>query len=89
LNRSNVKKGIMTTMVPITTNLNNSVLPKGRHNACGVKAFSHDLRRVRWPLNFKPSGIKKYDGSTNPAEWLEVYHLAIEVTSGDSYVMAN
>jgi hypothetical protein len=54
-----------------------------------VKAFSHDLRRVRWPLNFKPSGIKKYDGSTNPAEWLEVYHLAIEVTGGDSYVMAN
>jgi hypothetical protein len=23
-------------------------------------------------------GIEKYDGSTNPAEWLEVYELAIE-----------
>jgi hypothetical protein len=47
------------------------------------------LKRVRWPLNFKPSGIEKYDGSTNLAEWLEVYQLAIEAVAGGSYVMAN
>jgi hypothetical protein len=41
------------------------------------------------PINFKPSGIEKYDGSTNPAEWLEVYQLTIEATGRDSYVMAN
>jgi hypothetical protein len=29
LNRSSVKKGTTTTMVPITTNLTNNVLPKG------------------------------------------------------------
>jgi hypothetical protein len=29
LNRSGTKKGIMTTMVPITTNLTDNVLPKG------------------------------------------------------------
>jgi hypothetical protein len=29
LNRSSVKKGTMTNMVPIMTNLNDSVLPKG------------------------------------------------------------
>jgi hypothetical protein len=29
LNRSGTKKGTMTTMVPITTNLTDSVLPKG------------------------------------------------------------
>jgi hypothetical protein len=63
--------------------------PGGGHNAGGVKAFSHDLKRVRWPLNFKLSGIKKYDGSTNPAEWLKVYQLAFEAASGDSYVMTN
>jgi hypothetical protein len=40
-------------------------------------------------LNFKLLVIKKYDGSTNPAEWLEVYQLTIEVIGGDSYVMAN
>jgi hypothetical protein len=40
-------------------------------------------------LNFKLSGIEKYDGFTNPVEWLEVYQLTIEVAGGDSYVMAN
>jgi hypothetical protein len=54
-----------------------------------LKAFSHDLKRVCWPLNFKLSGIEKYDGSTNPAEWLEVYQLAIEAARGYSYMMAN
>jgi hypothetical protein len=44
---------------------------------------------VRWPLNFKPSGTDKYDGSTNPAEWLEVYQLAIKAAGGNSYIMAN
>jgi hypothetical protein len=29
------------------------------------------------------------DGSTNPAEWLEVYQLTIEAIVRDSYVMAN
>jgi hypothetical protein len=31
--------------------------------------------------------IKKYDGSTNPAEWLDVFQLTIEVAGGDSYIM--
>jgi hypothetical protein len=61
---------------------------RGR-NVGGVKAFSRNLKRVCWPLNFKPSGIKKYDGSTNLVEWLEVYQLAIEAAGGDSYVIAN
>jgi hypothetical protein len=60
---------------------------RGR-NPGGVKAFSHDLKRVRWPLNFKSSGIEKYDGFTNPVEWLEVYQLTNEATGGDLYVMA-
>jgi hypothetical protein len=44
---------------------------------------------VRWSVNFKPSGIEKYNGSTNPTEWLEVYQLAIEATGEDSYIMEN
>jgi hypothetical protein len=89
-NRSSVKKGSMTTMVPIMTNLTDSVLLKGGGcNAGGVKVFSHDLKRECWPLNFKPSRIEMYDGSTNPAEWLEVYQLTIGAAGGDSYVMAN
>jgi hypothetical protein len=89
LNTSSVRKGTMTTTAPTTTNLTNSVLPKGGCNAGGVKAFSQDLRRVCWPMNFKPSGIEKYDGSTNPVKWLKVYQFAIEAIGGDSYVMAN
>jgi hypothetical protein len=63
--------------------------PERGCNAGGVKAFSQDLRRVSWPMNFKPSGIEKYDGSTNPVKWLKVYQFAIEAVGGDSYVMAN
>jgi hypothetical protein len=62
---------------------------EGGHIPGGVKAYSLDLKQVRWPVNFKPSGIEKYDGSTNPTEWLKVYQLAIEAAGGDSYVMAN
>jgi hypothetical protein len=40
-------------------------------------------------LNFKTSGIEKYDGSTNLTEWLKVYQLAIEAAGGDSYVTTN
>jgi hypothetical protein len=83
-------KGTMITMAltmtsPIGTNLwLEDAMKRG-----GVKAFSHDLKRVCCPLNFKPSRIKNYDGSTNPAEWLEVYQLNTEATGGDSYVVAN
>jgi hypothetical protein len=63
--------------------------PKGGHNEGGVKAFSHDLKWVCWPLNFKSSRIEKYDGSTNPAEWFEVFQLAIEAAGGVSHVMIN
>jgi hypothetical protein len=47
------------------------------------------LKRVCWPLNIKLSRIEKYDGSTNPANWLKVYQLNIEAASGDSYFMAH
>jgi hypothetical protein len=63
--------------------------PEGGHTAGGVNAFSQNLKRVYWPLNFKPLRIEKYDGSTNPTEWLKVYQLSIEAADGDSYVMAN
>ncbi|GJN32555.1 hypothetical protein PR202_gb21069 [Eleusine coracana subsp. coracana] len=40
-------------------------------------------------LRFKPVPIKKYDGQTNPREWLQLYSTAIRSAGGDSYVMAN
>ncbi|GJN28159.1 hypothetical protein PR202_gb16249 [Eleusine coracana subsp. coracana] len=38
---------------------------------------------------FKPVPIEKYDGQTNPREWLQLYSTAIQSAGGDSYVMAN
>jgi hypothetical protein len=57
---------------------------RGRHHSPdrydddldGVAAFTDDLRRVDWPAGFKPTGIEKYDGTTNPESWLTVYGLA-------------
>jgi hypothetical protein len=86
-NRSNVKKGTMI-IGPNYEQPHRQRSPEGGRNVGGVNPFCHDLKRVRWPLNFKPSGIKKYDGSTNPTEWLEVYQLTIEAAGGDPYIMA-
>ncbi|GJN36976.1 hypothetical protein PR202_gb25885 [Eleusine coracana subsp. coracana] len=33
--------------------------------------------------------IEKYDGQTNPREWLQLYNTSIQSARGDSYVMAN
>nr|AAX95836.1 predicted protein [Oryza sativa Japonica Group] len=58
-------------------------------NVDGVAAFTNDLRRVDWPAGFKPFGIEKYDGTTNPESWLTVYGLAIRAAGGDNKAMAN
>jgi hypothetical protein len=44
---------------------------------------------VTWPPHFKPTGIEKYDGKTDPREWLQVYELAIEAAGRDTRMMAN
>jgi hypothetical protein len=69
--KNNVRKGSMITTVLTMTNLTWSSHRK--RDTSQEAQNSLDLKRVRWPVNFKPSGIKKYDGSTNPAEWLKVY----------------
>jgi hypothetical protein len=77
LSMNGTRKGTAISMAPTTTS------PTGcNEGGGGLKAFSHDLKRVHWPLNFKSSGIKKYDGSTNPYKWLEVYQLTIEAADG-------
>jgi hypothetical protein len=38
----------------------------GGRNAGGVKAFSHDLKRVCWPLNFKPCGLRCISSPSRP-----------------------
>ncbi|GJN40214.1 hypothetical protein PR202_gb29395 [Eleusine coracana subsp. coracana] len=55
----------------------------------GIKAYIPRLRIARWPKGFKPVPIEKYDGQTNPREWLQLYSTTIWSAGGDSYVMAN
>lgn len=52
-------------------------------------AFAHRLCQVNWPDKFRPGAIDKYNGSTNPKEWLQIYSTAIKAASGDDYVKAN
>nr|ABA93826.2 retrotransposon protein, putative, unclassified [Oryza sativa Japonica Group] len=55
----------------------------------GCRAFVASLRNVRWPPRFRPTITEKYDGSVNPAEFLQVYTTGIEAAGGDDRVMAN
>ncbi|GJN13393.1 hypothetical protein PR202_gb00087 [Eleusine coracana subsp. coracana] len=55
----------------------------------GIKAYIPRLRIARWPKGFKLVPIEKYDGQTNPREWLQLYSTGIRSAGGNSYVMAN
>jgi hypothetical protein len=82
--KNSATKGTMIIIVLTMTNITIS----GTHPR-RLPGIFLDMEQVWWPVNFKPSGIEKYDGSTNPTEWLKLYQLAIEAAGGDSYVMAN
>ena len=55
----------------------------------GCRAFTPELRRVVWPGKFKPDLPPCYDGTPDPAEFLQLYELSIEAANGDEKVMAN
>jgi hypothetical protein len=55
----------------------------------GFCALAGPLRQVRWPDKFKTGNIDRYDGSTNPGEFVHVYQIVIEATGGDNRVKAN
>nr|ABA97129.1 retrotransposon protein, putative, unclassified [Oryza sativa Japonica Group] len=55
----------------------------------GCRAFVASLRNVGWPPSFRPTTTEKYDGSVNPAEFLQIYTTGIEAAGGDDRVMAN
>jgi hypothetical protein len=46
------------------------------------------LRAVTWPSKFRPHLLQKYDGTSNPLEFLQVYVTAITAAGGDTAVMA-
>jgi hypothetical protein len=47
------------------------------------------LRQVVWLEKFKARHIDKYDGSSNPKEFIQVYHMVIEAAGGDDRIKAN
>ena len=55
----------------------------------GCRAFTTELRSVMWPDKFKPDLPPRYDDTTDPAEFLQLYELGIEAANRDEKVMAN
>jgi hypothetical protein len=55
----------------------------------GFCALAGPLRQVRWSDKFKTGNIDKYDGSSNPEEFIHVYQTVIEAARGDDRVKAN
>jgi hypothetical protein len=55
----------------------------------GYAALPDPLRAVAWPSKFRPHLLEKYDGSTNPSEFLQVYITAITAAGGNDAVMAS
>jgi hypothetical protein len=54
----------------------------------GCAALADHLSVVIWLSKFRPHLPKKYDGTTNPSEFLQVYVTAITAAGGDTAVMA-
>ena len=54
----------------------------------GCAALADHLRAATWPSKFQPHLPEKYDGTSNPSEFLQVYVTAITVAGGDIVVMA-
>jgi hypothetical protein len=55
----------------------------------GFRALAGPLRQVRWSDKFKTGNIDRYDGSSNPEEFIQMYQSVIEAVEGDDQVKAN
>jgi hypothetical protein len=69
---------------PTGTRIQASVLLAG----VGCAALVDHLRVATWPSKFRPHLPEKYDGTSNPSEFLQVYVTAITAAGGDTTVMA-
>jgi hypothetical protein len=55
----------------------------------GFHALVGPLRQVRWTDKFKIGNIDRYDSSSNPEEFIQVYQTVIEAVGRDDWVKAN
>ena len=57
--------------------------------AQGLRPFTPSLRRVEWPPKFKPEMLPRYDGTADPAGFLQAYEEAVWAADADHMVKAN
>jgi hypothetical protein len=55
----------------------------------GFAVLTRPLRRAAWPPRFKPDIGARYDGTSNPVGFLQLYATNIRAAGGDGRVMAN
>jgi hypothetical protein len=54
----------------------------------GYAALADHLRAASWPPKFRPHLSEKYDGTSIPSEFLQVYVTAITTAGGNTAMMA-
>jgi hypothetical protein len=54
----------------------------------GCAALADHLRAASWPPKFRPYLPEKYDGTSNPSKFLQVYVTAITAAGGNTAMMA-
>ncbi|RLM55154.1 putative gag-pol precursor [Panicum miliaceum] len=54
----------------------------------GFSAFFNGLQGISWPATFKPIGINKFDGDSDPRTWLRTYSIALWAANGNNDIMA-
>jgi hypothetical protein len=55
----------------------------------GCAALVDHLRAATWPPKCRSHLPEKYDGASNPSEFLQVYVTAITAAGGNTIVMAS
>jgi hypothetical protein len=55
----------------------------------GCLAFTPALRQVAWPSKFHPIVPVKFEGNTNPKEFLALYSTAMVAARANEKIMAN
>jgi hypothetical protein len=74
------------TLSPPRRFLTEDIVSTGRS---GFRALTRPLRQVRWPDKFKTGNIDRYDGSSNPEEFIQMYQTILQASRGDNQVKAN
>jgi hypothetical protein len=54
----------------------------------GYAALVDHLLTTTWSSKFRPHLLEKYDGTSNPSEFLQIYVTTITAAGGDTAVMA-